>query len=110
MGLRQIPASSISRMTCFATFSCSVECVKIAERYCVPSSAPCRFSVVGSWTEKKIRQMSAGIPDLDLLDPAEVLEDRLKAPETSTGDGRDLSIRIRIGHRGPRWMIRPRFR
>jgi hypothetical protein len=28
------------------------------ERYCVPTSAPWRFSVVGSWTAKKISSTS----------------------------------------------------
>src|SRR5476649_1759614 len=33
---------------------CSSECVKIDERYCVPTSLPCRLSCVGSWVAKKI--------------------------------------------------------
>ena len=35
-----------------AVASCSGECVKIAERYCVPRSLPCWFFVVGSWILK----------------------------------------------------------
>src|SRR6266508_127171 len=30
----------------------------MAERYCVPTSAPCRFNVVGSWTVKYTSRIS----------------------------------------------------
>ena len=37
-----------SRFDSAATSACSGEWVKIAERYCVPTSQPCRFTCVGS--------------------------------------------------------------
>ena len=46
-------ASVSSTITSRAVRSCSGEWVKMAERYCVPTSAPWRFSVVGSWMAKK---------------------------------------------------------
>ncbi len=45
----QIFASAISFITACAVCFCASEWVKIAERYCVPTSLPCRFNVVGSW-------------------------------------------------------------
>ena len=41
-----------------ATRSCSGEWKKMAERYWVPTSAPWRLRVVGSWMEKKTSRMS----------------------------------------------------
>ena len=53
---RQGPDSGTQyRSAIFTTCFCSSLVVKIAERYCVPVSGPCRFSCVGSCaTENKI--------------------------------------------------------
>jgi hypothetical protein len=40
---------------------------------------------------RRVREMTAGISDLHLLDPAEVLENRLQAPEAASRDGSDLA-------------------
>ena len=47
-------------MACTASASrrSSSPATKITERYCVPASAPCRFSVVGSWMVKNTRSRS----------------------------------------------------
>ncbi len=57
-----------------STCSCSSLCVKMADRYCVPTSFFCLFIVVASWREKnrstscwyvtcaKFEQVSAGSP------------------------------------------------
>ena len=44
-------------ISCATRFS-SAFFTKIAERYCVPASGPCRFRVVGSWVVRKIRKIS----------------------------------------------------
>ena len=41
-----------------AAAACSSSWWKIADRYWVPTSWPCRFSVVGSWMVKKIERIS----------------------------------------------------
>ena len=50
----RLRSRSRSRIVSSAAACCSSVWWKITDRYCVPTSAPCRLSVVGSWMEKKI--------------------------------------------------------
>jgi hypothetical protein len=63
MGLRAVTTlpdtcDRSSAMTSPATRRCSSECSKITERYCVPTSLPCRLSCVGSWITKNTSRIS----------------------------------------------------
>src|SRR5207244_8502171 len=53
-----------------------------------------------------VREPTAGISNLHFLDAAELLEHRLKAPETSAGEGEDLAVSLRLGHHALRLGIR----
>src|SRR5256885_5511715 len=60
---------------------------------------PCRVRADG--LVRGIRESTAGVSDLHLLDAAELLEHRLKAPETPAREGDDLAALLRLGHHAP---------
>jgi hypothetical protein len=51
-GRGHAPEASTRAITARAVASCSGDCGKMAERYCVPTSLPWRFFVVGSCSLK----------------------------------------------------------
>src|SRR3712207_7143171 len=59
MGRFQRPDASTRAMTRSAISRCSSVCGKMAERYCVPMSLPCRLGVVGSCSRKNHRSSSS---------------------------------------------------
>jgi hypothetical protein len=52
-------AAWIAALVFSACSSCSGEWKKIAERYWLPTSGPCRFGVVGSWFAQKTASSSS---------------------------------------------------
>jgi hypothetical protein len=65
IGCFHLPEASTRAFTRSAALFCSGVCGKIAERYCVPTSLPWRFSVVGSSSLKP----AAGVADVGVDHP-----------------------------------------
>ena len=58
-GRFHLPDAFTRAITRSAVACCSGDCGKIADRYCVPTSFPCRLSVVGSCRRKNHYSISS---------------------------------------------------